>query len=404
MSRPHPTPIQLKEGRFARFDAIEWWDQSRLKTARVLVVGAGALGNEILKNLALLGLGNVVIVDMDIIEKSNLSRSILFRESDEGISKAERAAHMMKEICPDVNPTPLMGNILSDVGLGYFRWADVVVGALDNREARVYVNSVCSMLHRPWIDGGIEVLQGIVRGFAPPDTACYECTMSKADWDLINQRRSCSLLARRAMAQRGTPTTPTTASVIGGIQAQEVVKMLHGLETLRGKGWFFDGLSHDSYRVEYQVNPDCGCHEPPSPVHSFKDVTSDAPLRILAERASRLLDGLDAVDLGREQIRDLTCPSCGRVEEVWRSEEKISEDQAVCGHCGHESVPAFFHSLEAGSALLERTPRQLGLPPWDIVWARRDASMVGLEISGDNPFNTGPAIGSDKEKVIYSEL
>src|SRR5438876_972432 len=136
-----PAPVSLAEGRFARLEAIEWWDQARLRNARVLLIGAGAL---------------------------------------------------------------------------------------DNREARVFVNSACARVGRPWIDGGIEVLHGIVRGFAPPLTACYECTMSAVDWDLLNKRRSCSLLARRAIAQRGTPTTPTAASIIGACQVNEVMKIIHG--------------------------------------------------------------------------------------------------------------------------------------------------------------------------------
>src|SRR5438045_7432570 len=85
-------PIQVKEGRFARLDAIEWWDQPLVARSRVLVIGAGALGNEVIKNLALLGVGEVVVVDMDRIESSNLSRSVLFREGDEGKAKAECAA------------------------------------------------------------------------------------------------------------------------------------------------------------------------------------------------------------------------------------------------------------------------------------------------------------------------
>src|SRR4029077_8622649 len=147
------------------------------------------------------------------IELSNLSRSCLFREADEGRAKVECAARAAQQIYPGMNVRPLQANVLSDVGLGYFRWADVIIGALDNREARVFVNSACARVGRPWIDGGIEVLHGVARGFAPPKTACYECTMSAVDWDLLNKRRSCSLLARRALAQRGTPTTPTTASV-----------------------------------------------------------------------------------------------------------------------------------------------------------------------------------------------
>jgi len=67
-----------REDRFHRFSLIGWWDQQKLKAAKVLVIGAGALGNEIVKNLALLGVGNVLIADMDRIENSNLSRSVLF--------------------------------------------------------------------------------------------------------------------------------------------------------------------------------------------------------------------------------------------------------------------------------------------------------------------------------------
>ena len=163
--------LPLLEGRFARLEAIEWWDQALLARSKALVIGAGALGNEVLKNLALLGLGNVVIADMDRVELSNLSRSVLFRESDENRSKAECAAAAARQIFPDLNIQAVTGNILADLGLGYVRWADVVIGALDNREARVFVNSACARVGRPWLDGGIEVFNGIVRGFAPPATA-----------------------------------------------------------------------------------------------------------------------------------------------------------------------------------------------------------------------------------------
>src|SRR3954469_12624483 len=113
--------IPKKEGRFARLEAIEWWDQALLANARVLVVGAGALGNEVIKNLALLGVGQVVIADMDTVELSNLSRSVLFRESDEGKPKAECAARAAREIFPGINIHALVGNVLADVGLGWFR-------------------------------------------------------------------------------------------------------------------------------------------------------------------------------------------------------------------------------------------------------------------------------------------
>lgn len=380
---PEPAAgISLLEGRFARFEAVEWWDQKKLDRARVLVVGAGALGNEVLKNLALLGVGNVVVVDRDTVELSNLSRSVLFRESDTGQSKAVCAARAARSIYPAMRITPVAGDVLLDLGLGCFRWADVVVGALDNREARVFVNAACARTGRPWLDGGIEMLDGIVRGFAPPACACYECTMSERDWSLLNQRRSCGLLARRAVERGGTPTSPTTASVIGAIQAQEVVKLLHGLPALLGKGFVFEGRTHNSYTVAYPVNPDCGWHTPPEPVLPLADVDSQTPLRAVWARAAAELGGVDALELSREIVHRLTCPACGWTGEILKDALRLSDDQSACA-CGARCTPAFVHTVAADGALLDRSPARIGLPRRDIVWARRKDRWLGLEVAGD---------------------
>jgi len=74
----------LLDDRYHRQSLIDWWDQKKVAEARVLVVGAGALGNEILKNLALTGIGRVLVYDMDTIERSNLSRTALFRDRTRG--------------------------------------------------------------------------------------------------------------------------------------------------------------------------------------------------------------------------------------------------------------------------------------------------------------------------------
>ena len=378
--------LSLTDDRFARLAAIEWWEQSRLAQARILVVGAGALGNEVLKNLALVGAGNVVVVDMDRIELSNLSRSVLFREADRGRYKAEAAVAAVRSLYPDGNAEAIVGNVMADVGLGWFRWAHVTIAALDNREARVFVNSACASVGRPWIDGGIEVLQGVVRGFAPPETACYECTMGKVDWDLLNQRRSCSLLARRAAQSRGTPTTPTTASVIGALQAQEAVKLLHGLDPLLGRGIVFDGARNNWFGVSYPIAKDCGWHEAAPRVVAAPEIDADDPLATVLERAARELGAVDALDFSRDVVDEVECPACGLRRGVHAPLDRVTEDQAICSACGAECVPHLVHSAAAGDAILQRSARQTGLPAWDILWARRGDNVVGIELSGDSPF------------------
>src|SRR5262249_23038157 len=134
-----PALVIDDEDRYGRLRLIPWWRQERLAAARVLVVGAGALGNEVLKNLALLGVGTTRVIDLDDVEPSNLSRSVLFRASDGGRSKAEVAAERAREINPEVAVIPVQGDVITDLGLGHFADADVVIGCLDNREARLWV-------------------------------------------------------------------------------------------------------------------------------------------------------------------------------------------------------------------------------------------------------------------------
>jgi len=389
MTASSPVILTLPSGRFERFARVDWWDQARLRAARVLVVGAGALGNEVVKNLALVGVGHLAVVDMDRIEESNLSRSALFAAADQGRFKAEVVCLAARRLFPDIEAVPLVGNVLGDVGLGWFRWAEIVVGALDNREARVFVNSACAMLGRPWIDGGIDMLNGIVRGFAPPATACYECTMGQADWDLINKRRSCSLLARRAVEAGGVPTSPTTASVIGAMQAQEVIKHLHALPMLAGTGYVFEGRTHGSYAVQYQVRADCPWHEAAVPVEADARLGRSSTLHAVWDAAERHLGPLDALDVTHEIVTTLECPACGHVEALFRPVCGVTETEAVCPRCRAECRATIASSIGRDSPWLDRTVGEFGLPAWDVLWARGPGGALGLELAADRHMMQG---------------
>ena len=155
----------------------------------------------------------IVIVDMDKIEQTNLTRSILYRMKDVGKYKSQAAAEAAMEINPDVKAMCLNQNIVTDIGLGVFRCMDIVLGGLDNREARLAINQSCYKVNKPWIDGAIEVLNGFARVFIPPGP-CYECTMTETDWKLINKRKSCALLTHDEMLEGKTPTTPTSSSIV----------------------------------------------------------------------------------------------------------------------------------------------------------------------------------------------
>jgi adenylyltransferase/sulfurtransferase len=258
----NPEKFDIEENRYSRLELIQWWDGSILKNSKILVAGCGALGNEIIKNLVMLGCGNIYAVDTDRIEKSNLSRSVLFRAVDEGKFKAETACRRAKEINEEINLFYYNGNIFN-IGLGIFKEMDIIICGLDNREARLYINQCCYKVSKPMIDGAIEVLSGVARIFIPPETACYECTLNELDYKLLNKRKSCLLLGVEEIASGKIPTTPTISSIIAGVQVQEAVKYLHNREDLlilKGKGFVFNGNTNDSYIVEYQKKEDCLSH------------------------------------------------------------------------------------------------------------------------------------------------
>ncbi len=298
-----------EEDRFSRLRLLSWWDQKRIAAAKVLVVGAGALGNEILKNLALLGFQQIAVVDLDRIEQSNLSRAVLYRASHVGKFKAEVAAESVREILPSAVVTALTGNIVHGIGLGVFAWADVIIAGLDNREARLWINRACWKLNRPWVDGAIEGVNGIARVFLPGQPPCYECTLGEVDWQILEKRLSCNLLTRAEMESGKVPTTPTIASIIAGIEVQEAIKLMHALPTLRGEGFVFEGLNHTSYKLSYTENADCMSHHTYERTISLAETSDQLTLHQLWRRTQRDLGERSTVEFSRDVIHKLVCPS-----------------------------------------------------------------------------------------------
>lgn len=394
----HITPESpgAENDRFHRFKLIGWWDQHKLARAKVLVVGAGALGNEIIKNLALLGVGHLFIADLDRIENSNLSRSPLYRAADEGQPKATTAAAAARDIYPVMKVQPFAGNVVYDLGAGVFRWADIVLGGLDNREARLSINRTCWKLNKPWIDGAIEQIQGTARVFVPDadagESPCYECTMSDADWRLLQHRRSCNLLSRPEMEAGKTPTTPTVSSIIAGVQTQEAVKLLHGLPTIAGKGWVFDGLSTEAYTVEYQRKETCYSHEPLEAVAPLNARAATMTVGALLDEARRRLGPSAELELGRDVLEKLVCPKCGAAEMMFTSMGKVKADQAFCPRCGDvRREVVTFYKVRGDESFLDRTLAGIGVPPFDIITARAGERAIGIELAGDAAEVLGPA-------------
>lgn len=379
---------ELEEDRYSRLRLIPWWDQQKIRATRVLVIGAGALGNEILKNLALLGFHHVVVVDLDRIEVTNLSRAILFNDESIGQFKAEVVAAAYEKLLPEAAVTPIVANIMHTLGLGVFLWSDVILAGLDNREARLFINRAAWKVGRPWIDGAIEGINGVARVFLPGQPPCYECTLGATDWALLERRMSCNLLLHEADTTGKVPTTPTISSIIAGIETQEALKLIHHLPTLAGQGFVFEGLNHTSYKVDYTESVDCLSHYTFERVIPIEQRSADLTLTDLLSRARADLNTKEAVvEFSREIIHKLVCPHCHAEEQVFAAVGSITYQQ---GRCPVDQTPRIVQTLSGFSGepdLAERMLDRLGLPLYDIFTARsteegRDEEIAYL-IAGD---------------------
>jgi len=381
----------LHEDRFSRLRLIPWWDQSKLAACKVLMIGAGALGNEILKNLVLLGFRRIVIVDSDRIDESNLSRTILYRSEDIGEFKVKVAARACKSISPQSIVQPIVANVLRDCGLGLFHWSDIVLAGLDNREARLWLNRSSWKVNRPWIDGAIEGINGVARVFLPGVPPCYECTLGEVDWAILDRRMSCNLLEHEEVTEGKVPTTPTISSIVAGIQVQEAVKLLHGLPTLSGHGYVFEGLHHSSYRVEYTENSDCMSHYMLPEIVAVPEGSDDLTLQQLWQRAARdLASDQVVIEFSRDIIHKLICPNCGKEQDFFAPVGSVSYEAGHCPSDGKMRVVQAIHSYDGSQTFGNRKLTQLGLPRFDVFTARRVDREIGYLLSGDAPLVLGP--------------
>jgi len=157
---------------------------------KILVIGAGGLGCEILANLALMGFKDIHVIDMDTIDISNLNRQFLFRQADVGRPKATVAAEFIMRRVPGVQVTPYFGKI-QDKDESYYMQFNVIICGLDSVEARRWINAtLVGMVDgdnqeslKPLVDGGTEGFKGQSRVILPSISSCYECSL-----DMLNKQ------------------------------------------------------------------------------------------------------------------------------------------------------------------------------------------------------------------------
>ncbi len=248
--------------RHDRSKRFTWFNRDAVRDAAVLVVGAGALGNETCKDLILSGFRNISLVDMDHVVLSNLNRCVFFSDADAERRryKADVIADKAAALDPGVDIEPHV-NKIQELPEGFIARHDVVLGCLDNIESRLHVNAHAYHHGVPYIDGGTRGLVGKVQVVVPPETSCLECGMNVTHHRVKDVRYSCTGDDVTVFEPKMASDVNTT-SIVSAVQVQETLKLVNGRhERLLENMFYFDGNRNVADVMKVPVDPGCPHHE-----------------------------------------------------------------------------------------------------------------------------------------------
>lgn len=388
------------------FSKLSWFKADVVRNAKVMVVGCGALGNEVLKNLVLFGIEHIVIVDFDVIEESNLCRSVLFRKSDaeKNRFKTDVAAQRLQEINPAVKIDTIHGDISYQVGLGLLKEMDVIISCLDNQYARYTLCRSAFRMGVPWVDGGIDGLEGTARVFRLGEN-CYACNLGEKGIREMSRRMSCSSVVRQNQSAGRVPTTPVVASIIAAVQVQEAMKLIHKAElaegcftSLCGKMFYWEGEHLSSKIVEFKAYDDtCPLHEKWEDIvrtNLSSDMEVGDALRALAS-----ITGSEEVKilLGHKSFVEYILSKDDRYKvEVMRPSYEVPqfiEQNGVLDQVPYGVMSAMYQLehkvIDKYFEFKHLTLRSIGIPAWDIIEVDTPSGIKHIELGNDAKlFNT----------------
>lgn len=373
----------MAEDKYDRLKRIPNWSQDKLANAKVAVFGCGALGNEVLKNLALLGVGHIWVIDYDTIEIHNLTRSVLFRQSDIGRHKAEVVAERVKELNPDTQVYPIIGKLEYAFGRGLLREMDVAFGCLDSVGARREINKRCYYAGTPWIDGGISHQSGGVALFDPrtPEAACYRCQMNSSAWARLNERYSCGYL-KDSFQEPTMATTIMTSAVVAAYQVEVAVQLLvFGESNLKPGNKLYLPITQPKGFItgEFNLDPECPDHS--SIPLSNERTTVSVQLEQTPKKVAQELEMENwRVELPFDFLSKFVCLNCGSVEAVRKPVKEVKLGQTKCPQCGNlkrEAVQYFRVTDESEDT--ELSFRDFGLGDRELIQLVSEDKRLCLE-------------------------
>ena len=332
--------------------------QKKLKSARILLIGAGGLGSPAALYLAAAGVGTIGIVDFDVVDVTNLQRQVLHGTSEVGRPKLESARERIADINPHVSVEAHETRLTSENALEILSEYDVIVDGTDNFATRYLTNDACVILGKPNVYGSIFRFEGQASVFALPDGPCYRCLFPEPPPP--GMVPSC--------AEGGV--LGVLPGIVGTIQATEALKLVLGIgESLSGRLLLIDALTMRFHSVRVQRSPSCpacGTHEITElidydeycgtpggvdPGHQMNNVPEITP-RVLAERLAKHED-FDLIDVREPyewQIAHLPGARLIPLGELASKMSSLDSTRDIVVYCrsGARSADATRHLRAAG--------------------------------------------------------
>lgn len=217
--------------------------KQKLSEAKVLIVGAGGLGSPVAYGMALANVGTLGLLDLDLVEASNLNRQVLHSFSRIGMPKAKSAELLLKKLRPDIIIKTYIRELTKDNAEEIFSEYDMVIAAVDNIPTRYIINDTCIALNKPFSEAGVLRLHGTATTIIPHKGHCYRCLYPNYDGGNLPGVNG---------------VLGPIPGTMGFIQAAEALKVLTGLGTsLKNKILLFDSLDMDFNIVDIDKNPEC---------------------------------------------------------------------------------------------------------------------------------------------------
>lgn len=236
--------------------------QKKLKSASVLCIGAGGLGSPVTMYLAAAGVGEIHLVDFDVVDFSNLQRQIVHGTSDVGRKKIESAADRLREINPEVEVHIHDARLSAENARELAEPCDLIIDGTDNFTTRYLSNDLSVLTQKPNVYGSIFRFEGQVSVFAPHlGGPCYRCLFPTPPDP--GQVPSC--------AEGGV--LGVLPGIVGSLQANEAIKLILGIgQPLIGRLVHFDALAFRFREIKLRRDPECAvCGESPS-IQELKEI------------------------------------------------------------------------------------------------------------------------------------